>query len=76
MNRTLHECSSENVCKNVSYFLLNEQISVPEWCVDFSETAYSSYNSTDVMLYLYSGTRATRGRKCFENKDFILTSES
>jgi len=60
---------SESLCKNASNFLLNGQISVPEWCVDFSETPYSSYNSTDVILYLYSSTRTTRKRKCFENKD-------
>lgn len=26
-------------------------------------------NSTDVMLYLYSSTRTTRKRNCFDNKD-------
>jgi len=39
-----------------------------EW-IFFSETPYPSYNSTDVMLYLYSSTRTTRKRKCFDNKD-------
>jgi hypothetical protein len=36
--------------------------------VDFSETPYSSYNSRDVKVYLYSSTITTRKRKCFDNK--------
>lgn len=35
----------------------------------FSKKPYPSYNSTYVMLYLYSSTRTTRKRKCFDNED-------
>jgi hypothetical protein len=46
LKKTEHNIS-ENICRNAGSFLLNGQISVPEWCMDFSETPYSSNNPTD-----------------------------